>query len=431
MVAFCILAIVVSAFPMAKARIAPVYLQHKGIAMALVNMKDLLNHAYANHYAVGAFEIVNLDFLRAVIAAAEQARSPVILNIVEPHFDLFDVELLMPAVVQAAKRASVPVAINMDHCANLASVQSAIRLGCNGLMYDGAHAELPVNIEQTRKAVELAHSCGVPVEGELGYVPGIKTDNGDEDQSVQTSANEAVVFAERSGVDFLAISIGTVHGQGNGKTRLDYNRLARINESVGIPLVIHGGTGLSDQQYLKLIDQGVAKINYFTALSEIVVNQVRNNIAGKNAGYRNMIANLHEEMTAAIQRMMQMWRSAGRAAEVMIQCGTWNNVEHVIVYNSSESDPTVIQIMLRKGKQELGNIPGVLDVRIGRAKDDKSKYRYCWLIRFTHERVIESYKNHPAHVAYADNYFRPIAADRVSNDFVIIDDLELGRQFHT
>lgn len=397
--------------------------------MALVSLKDLLNHAYDNHYAVGSFEIVNLDFLRAVITAAEQSRSPVILNVVEPHFDLFDVNLLMPAVVQAAKRSSAPVAVHMDHCASLESVQSAINVGCNGVMFDGAHEELPDNIAKTRAAVELAHSCGVPVEGELGYVAGIKPENGHDDKSVQTSAAEVKVYVERTGVDFLAISIGNMHGQSKGKLRLDFNRLARINESVNTPLVIHGGTGLSDQQYHKLIDHGVAKINYFTAIANLAVNQVRKNLSHEGCTYRDMIANIHDEMTAAVSNMMRVWRSTGRAAEVMIQCDTWNNVEHVLIYNSSETDPTIIQIMLRKGKQQLSTIPGVLDVRVGRSTDDKSKYRYCWLVRFAHESVIESYKSHPVQIAYADSYFRPIAGDRVSNDYEILDDLELTRQF--
>ena len=205
--------------------------------------------------------------------------------------------------------------------------------------------------------------------------------------------------------------------------------MARINESVNVPLVIHGGTGLGDQQYHKLIDQGVAKINYFTALSELVAERVRHNLANGNGGYRSMIANLHEEMTAAAQHMMQVWRSAGRAAEVLIQSHTWNNVEHVIVYNSTDSDPAVIQIMLRKGKQQLSSIPGVLDVRIGRATDDKSEYRYCWLVRFAHESVIEHYKSHPIHVAFADNHFGPIAKDVISNDYEILDDLNLGQHF--
>jgi len=396
--------------------------------MALVNMKDLLNHAYDNHYAVGAFEIVNLDFLRAVIAAAEQARSPVILNVVQRHSDLFDVELLMSAIVTAAKRASIPVAIHMDHCSNMESVHSAIRHGCNGVMFEGAITELPENIKRTREAVDIAHSCGVPVEGELGYVAGFNPDNAEDDQSIQTSVIEAKAFVERAGVDFLSISIGTVHGQNNGKIRLDFNRLSRIYESVHVPLVIHGGTGLTDQQYHKLIDRGVAKINYFTAVSELVVNQVRNNLTDKNAGYCEMIKSIHQEITAEAQRVMQVWRSAGRAAEVMIQCNTWNNVEHVIVYNASDDDPAVIQIMLRKGKQELSSIPGVIDVKIGRATDDKSKYRYCWLIRFAHETVIENYKKHPVHVAYANTYFRPIAADRITNNYEIFDDLEYGQQ---
>jgi len=397
--------------------------------MALVNMKDLLNHAYANHYAVGAFEIVSLKLLHAVITAAEQTRSPVILNIVEPHFDLFDVELLMPSVVDVARRASVPVAVHMDHCESLASVQSAIRLGCNGVMVDGAQDELPDNINKTREVVTLAHGCGVPVEGELGHVPGMKPDIDDDAKSVQTSANEARVFVERTNVDFLAVSIGTMHGVANGKLRLDYNRLSKINEAVNIPLVIHGGTGLTDQQYHKLIDQGVAKINYFTALAELIVAQTQKNLSKKEVGYRGMFANVHQALVAEVKRVMQVCRSAGRAAEILIQCSTWNNVEHVIVYNTNDNDPTVTQIMLRKGKQKLSSIPGVLEVRIGRATDDKSKYRYCWLVRFAHENVIENYKNHPVHVEFADSYFRPLAVDRVTNDYEIIDDMELARQF--
>jgi fructose-bisphosphate aldolase class II len=397
--------------------------------MALVNMKDLLNHAYSNQYAVGAFEIVNLEFLRAVISAAEQARSPVILNVVEPHFDLFDIEMLMPAVVQAARKSSVPVAINMDHCTSLVSVQSAIRLGCNGVMYDDDSATLPDNISNTKEVVELAHGCGVPVEGRLGYVAGINSDNTSEEQSVQTSAAEAKVFAERTGVDFLAISIGTVHGQSNGKLRLDFNRLAQINESVGIPLVIHGGTGLTPQQYHKMIERGVAKINYFTAMAQLVVNETRKNLSNKNASYRDMVANIHEAISTDVQRVMQIWKSAGRAAEVMMQSSTWNNVEHVIVYNSTESDPAVIKVMLSKGREELGSIPGVIDVRIGRTTDDKSKYRYCWLVRFAHESVIERYNTHPIRDAYKKTYFRPIAGDFVTNDYEILDDLEYGQHF--
>ena len=398
--------------------------------MAMVSMKDLLHHAYNNRYAVGAFEIVSLDFLSAVIQAAEKSRSPVILNVVEAHFDLFDVELLMAAIVQAAKRSSVPIAVHMDHCSSLDAVGRAIKLGCNSVMYDGSNEDLPANINSTRQAVELARACGVPVEGELGHVAGIAGDNGDysDDLSVHTSVQEAKVYVERTGVDFLAISIGTVHGRVNGKPRLDFTRLARIRESVDIPFVIHGGTGLSDQQYHRLIDHGVAKINCFTALAESAVQQIQANLSQQGASYREVFAKLSETIAMKVQHCMQMWGSAGRAAEVLMQCGAWQNIEHVIVYNTSVDEPAVVEEMLRKGKEQLSNIPGVLGVQIGKAIREQGAYRYCWLIRFAHESVIESYKTHPAHVAYADTFFRPIAADRISNDYEIVDDFKLGRQ---
>ena len=401
--------------------------------MAMVSMKDLLHHAYNNRYAVGAFEIVSLDFLSAVIQAAEKSRSPVILNVVEAHFDLFDVELLMAAIVQAAKRSSVPIAVHMDHCSSLDAVGRAIKLGCNSVMYDGSNEDLPANINSTRQAVELARACGVPVEGELGHVAGIAGDNGDysDDLSVHTSVQEAKVYVERSGVDFLAISIGTVHGRVNGKPRLDFTRLARIRESVDIPFVIHGGTGLSDQQYHRLIDHGVAKINCFTALAESAVQQIQANLSQQGASYREVFAKLSETIAMKVQHCMQMWGSAGRAAEVLMQCGAWQNIEHVIVYNTSVDEPAVVEEMLRKGKEQLSNIPGVLGVQIGKAIREQGAYRYCWLIRFAHASVIESYKTHPAHVAYADTFFRPIAADRISNDYEIVDDFKLGRQLRS
>lgn len=397
--------------------------------MALVNMKDMLSHAYRNRYAVGAFEIVNLDFLRAVIDAAEASRAPVILNLVEAHFPWFDIELLMAAAVKAAKRASVPVAIHMDHCSSLESISTGINFGANSVMFDGPHDDLAHNIKNTRKAVQLAHACGVPVEGEMGHVAGINDDHCDNDEkTVHTSVIEAKHYVERTGVDFLAISIGTVHGHPGNRPKLDFARLSRIRENVPVPLVIHGGTGLSDQQYHKLIDLGVAKINYFTALAELALKQVKSNLSSDTAGYLEMSTHIIESISGEVQRCMQIGRSAGRAAEVMIQCAAWQNVEHVIVYNPSTDDAAVIEEMLRKGKEQLSKIPGVLEVEIGKSINDQGKYRYCWLIRFAHEEVFESYKTHASHVSYADQYFRPLASDRITNDYTIIEDLKFRQQ---
>lgn len=136
--------------------------------MALVNMRDMLYHAYENNYAVGAFDLVSLDFLEAVIDAAENCRASIILSIAEPHFVHYDFELLLPAVEAAAKRASVPVAIQLDHGCSLESAIKAIKLGCNGVMLDVSDSPLPENIKATQSVVEMSHGCGIPVVGGAG-----------------------------------------------------------------------------------------------------------------------------------------------------------------------------------------------------------------------------------------------------------------------
>jgi fructose-bisphosphate aldolase class II len=393
--------------------------------MAMVDMKDLLHHAFNNRYAVGAFEVVSLDFLQAVIDAAEKARSPVILNVVETHFELYDVELLMAAIVQAAKRAAVPVAVHMDHCASLETAQHAIQLGCNSVMFDAAAESFPVNVENTRQVTTMAHACGVPVEGELGVTEFVEDyREAQSDTASYTHVEEARAYIVKTGVDFLAVCIGTVHGRTKSKLRLDFARLARIREKVSLPFVIHGGTGLSDQQYHKLIDHGVAKINYYTALAEIAVDQAQRNLQQGDITYQQLVTNVRESISAEVQHCMQLWGSAGRAAEVLMQCGAWCNVEHLIVFNPSSDNPDGVYEMLNKGKLELSRIPGVLKVEIGRSVNAQGRYSYCWLIRFAHENVLESYKHHPLHVTYADKYFRPLAADRVTNDYEILDTLE-------
>ena len=142
--------------------------------MPLVDMKNMLLHAYDNGYAVGAFDLVSLDFLEGIMAASERVCAPVILSLAESHFAYFDIELMMPAVEAAAKRSSVPVAIHLDHSASLDSAVRAINLGCNGVMVDASHKPLQENFAISRDVVKMALGCGVSVEGELGYVPGVE-----------------------------------------------------------------------------------------------------------------------------------------------------------------------------------------------------------------------------------------------------------------
>jgi len=392
--------------------------------MPLVDMKDMLQHAYDHRYAVGAFDLVSLDFLEGIMTAAERARAPIILSLAESHFEYFDFELMMPAVEAAAKRASVPVAIHLDHGTSLDSAINAINSGCNGVMVDASQTNLGENIRITQSIVETAHACGIPVEGELGYVPGVEGDDAEHHPGdvAYTMLAEARAYVERTGVDFLAVSVGTVHGHMKGKPKLDYQRLKQINESLNIPLVIHGGTGLTDDQFRRLIANGVAKINYYTALSDAAGTCIRSNSkADKSSSYTGLMKNIPTAISKEVERCMRLWGSAGRAAEVLSRCRPWLPVEHLIIYNVEGIDENRIEMMMAEGRQVLSVIPGVREVITGEAIREKAKYRYSWLVRFCHPAVIDSYREHPGHVAFAEKLFRPVAGGRISIDFQAVE----------
>jgi fructose-bisphosphate aldolase class II len=389
--------------------------------MPLVDMHDMLNHAYRNSYAVGGFDLVSLDFLEAILDAAENCRSPVILSLAESHFEHYDFELAMAATEKAARRATVPVAIQLDHGASRESAVRAINLGCNGVMVDLSHESFPVNVSQTRHVVEMAHACGVTVEGELGYIAGVEGEDAARHpgENQYTSVEEAKAYVARTGVDCLAVSIGTVHGRLRGKPKLDCERLKRLNEAVKIPLVIHGGTGLSEEQYRKLISNGVAKINYYTALADAAGSRIRANVrADARGGYTGLVKGIRDAICEEVERVMRLWGSAGRAAEVLVQCRTWRPVQHVIVYNVEDASETEVEAMMARGREELAKIPGVRRIVTGWAVTEKPKFRFCWLIELVHEKAMASYRDHPEHVAFANQLFRPIAGDRISIDFI-------------
>jgi fructose-bisphosphate aldolase class II len=366
-------------------------------------MKDMLKHAYHHGYAVGAFDLVSLDFLQGIMTAAEQARAPVILSLAESHFEYFDFELVMPAVETAAKRASVPVAIHLDHGASLASAVAAINHGCNGVMVDASHEQLSNNIQITRAVVDMAHACGVPVEGELGYVPGVEGEDAERHpgEVAYTTPEEARSYVEQTGVDFLAISIGTVHGRMQGEPKLDFQRLQQINEALDTPLVIHGGTGLS-----------------YTALSDAAAKQINENIVtGAGSGYTGLVKNIRAAVAAEAEHCMHLWGAAGRADELLSYCRPWLPVEHLIIYNVHGVDKSDTETMIDEGRRALSAIAGVRAVFAGEAVLNDAKYRYTWLVRFCHPAVVDSYREHPEHVAFANKLFRPVAGERISIDY--------------
>jgi fructose-bisphosphate aldolase class II len=382
----------------------------------LVNINDMLTHAYQNRYGIGAFDLISLDFLKAILDGATHCQAPVILSLTEPHFDYYDFEMIMPAVLAAAQRTSIPVAIHLDHGASLQSAITAIGLGCNSIMVDAAGLSFAENLSQTREVVNMAHSCGVPVEGELGYVANALKHP---QTTVYTSPEEAQRYVAETGVDYLAIAIDTPDPM-LGEPQLDFETLAKINEVLKMPLVIHGGTDLSEGQFRQLIANGVTKINYYTALATTVVNTIRHNVHEQpETGYSGMVQNVQDAIRLEVEHRIQLWGSAGRAKEVLAYCQPWQHIEHLIIYNTNSnlSEPEVLDIM-QQGRQVLSTIPGVLKVFTGQAVKEDAQYRYCWLIRFANSAVIDSYREHPVHKNFADTLFRPHAKERISIDYL-------------
>ena len=392
--------------------------------MALVDMKDLLNHAYHNSYAVGAFEIVSLDFLKAVIKAAEDSRSPVILNVNDRKGKIKNLDLLMAGVERAARISTVPVAINFDHCETNDDIVNGIRLGCNSVMLDASDASFPVNVDRTKKAVSLSHSCGVPVEGSLGHVSSV-TEDSESEEPVLTPIHEVAVYIERTGVDFLAISIGTMHGRLLSKNKLDFNRLAKINVTAKIPLVIHGGTGLTDAQYHKLIDNGVAKINYFTALTEQAMNTIKETIKGDQSGYLELFEKIRESIYNEVKRCMQVWRSTGRAAEVLVQCSLWHNVEQVVECNSVSGDEKRMQQMVLHGKNDLSRIAGVMSTKVGKSTTEDGNYEYCLIIRLANQSVVSSLHKNPLYTSFLNSILKSTAPEKSGVNYEMLSEVDL------
>lgn len=245
--------------------------------MGLVNTIDLFRHAEKNSYALGAFNVVSLEFLNGILDAAEAVKSPVILNIAEVHFDYIDIEQIYPVIKYMADKACVPVVLNLDHGMSIETVVRALRCGFSAVMYDASKKPLEQNIEETSLVVKMAHSVGVSVEAELGRVGGAEggAHAAKAHREFFTNPDEAERYVAETGIDALAVSVGNVHGFYDGEPELDFELIAELKRRAGIPLVLHGGSGISDDDFRKAVSLGMRKINFFTEMSKIATDRVR------------------------------------------------------------------------------------------------------------------------------------------------------------
>lgn len=233
--------------------------------MSYVTTKEILLQAQQGKYAVGAFNVENMEMAQAVIEAAVELSAPVILQTTPSTLRYAPVEMYSAIVTQLAKEAAVPVALHLDHGSSFNLAKRALEAGYSSVMIDGSKEIFDQNIQLTRQVVETAQKYHVPVEAELGKVGG-KEDDLEAEGDTYTDPEQARIFVEQTGVDSLAVAIGTAHGVYRGEPKLDVGRLREIQAVVDIPLVLHGASGLSDESVKECIQAGICKVNFATEL---------------------------------------------------------------------------------------------------------------------------------------------------------------------
>jgi len=231
--------------------------------MPLVNMKELLAQS-DDGFAIGAFNVSDMEMAMGAIKAAEELNAPLILQIAEGRLRYSPLELLGPVMIAAARKCTMPTAVHLDHGRTLETVRLALSLGFTSVMFDGSHYPLEKNIEMTREIVMMAEKFGASVEGEIGSIGGAEGDMDSADIQV-TSVAEAKRFAEETKVDALAVAIGTAHGNYKETPLLRIDRLKEIHAALDTPLVLHGGTGLTREDFHNCLKNGITKINIATA----------------------------------------------------------------------------------------------------------------------------------------------------------------------
>lgn len=242
--------------------------------MSYVTTKDILLQAQRGGYAVGAFNVENMEMAQAVIRAAAELSAPVILQTTPSTLRYASAKTFSAIVTQLAAQAPVPVALHLDHGSSFEMARQALEAGYSSVMIDGSKEAFERNIQLTRQVVEAAKKYPVPVEAELGKVGG-KEDDLEAESDAYTDPEQARIFVEQTGVDSLAIAIGTAHGVYQGEPKLDVGRLREIREVVTIPLVLHGASGLSDDSVKECIRAGICKVNFATELRIAYSNGVK------------------------------------------------------------------------------------------------------------------------------------------------------------
>ncbi|NBJ69513.1 MULTISPECIES: ketose-bisphosphate aldolase [Clostridia] len=283
----------------------------------LMNMKELLEVAYKNNFAVGSFNVANSEFVRVVIESAEEKKAPAIIQIHPNELDLVGDDFIA-YVRESCKNAKVPMAIHLDHGSSVKDVMRAIRNGYTSVMIDASHASFADNIAITKEVVNIAHDVNVSVEAELGTIGSNEgSSEGGADEILYTDADDAKRFVEETGIDTLAVAIGTSHGQYKhaGKPELKLDLLAEINQKVAIPLVLHGGSDNKDEEIAQTYLHGIAKINLSTDMKSAFFQEMRRFLTDNQGAYEPdvIMPSARNAAKEVVKQKMDLFNSTNKA----------------------------------------------------------------------------------------------------------------------
>lgn len=274
----------------------------------LVTLSEILKDAEDRKYGVGLFNMLNLEMARGIIEAAEEERSPLILGVAEVHLPLIPFEYAALVMRHIAKNATVPVCLHFDHGTDYNKIKAAVDAGFSSVMYDGSALPYEENIANSLAVAKMAHAKGVSVEAELGHVGGGEGGTDDGVEEMYTKVEQVNDFIAKAEIDALAVAIGTAHGPYKKKPVLDINRLAEIYKVSAKPLVLHGGSGLSPEQFRATIDNGIRKVNICT---EMCIAAREAYIASKN--HEIMFNDAKEAVKNVVKARMQLFGSSNKA----------------------------------------------------------------------------------------------------------------------
>ena len=286
--------------------------------MTLVNLNSILRKAKEERYAIIATIAFNFDYVETIIKAAEEKNSPIILQIGEGVFESFNFDKLAGPMITLAKEAKIPVVVHLDHGKNIKIIMECIRKGFTSVMFDGSELTLNENIRIVKNITSLAHTLDITVEGEVGIVGGLEgsfhSDTKESEPDHYTQLKDALKFVEETNVDALAIAVGTVHGVYKSTPKIDFDRILKIKESINTPLVLHGGSGLSDNDFKKVIKNGINKINYVTNLLINAIDKAREFLKSGNClNYMELNRVAMTEIKESIKVKMDLFGSSGKA----------------------------------------------------------------------------------------------------------------------